>query len=189
MRLRLLIVFLLPLLMLACKKWSDPTAQTDPRITERHYCNDPGAVNYNWNFPGVPDNSTCFYPSEVFKGTYLYKDSVYSSTNVFDSAASLIIYTLQLIPLDHSRFIIKGFCLSNDSLKFTAERTSYRANADTTFKLNDTTSLYGQPLCRIQDTLTGYLTKDRIDSTKLYLELTVQSDTGINFHRGTAIKQ
>jgi hypothetical protein len=179
-----------PLLVLcSCKKWEDPKAQDDPRINERRYCNDPLAVNYNWNFPGKPDNTTCFYPTDVFKGTYLFKDSVYKADNTFDSARSLTTYTLNIFPFDKNHFAIVGFCGANDSLKFTAERSTYRANGDSTILMANDIKAYGQFFCRTQDTLSGYLIKDRSDSSKLLVEFAVLSDTGLNFHRGTAIKQ
>lgn len=188
-------VFKLVLVLLAvgvfifsCKKYKDPNPATDPRIATRKYCNDPKAVNYNWDFPGVPDNSVCFYPTDIFKGGYSFTDSIYRADNSFDSASSLITYTLHIIPNTTNKFSLVGFCGNGDSLKFTAERTSYRANADTTIKLNDTTLVYGQFFCSSQDTMTGTLIRPKGDSVRLLIDFTVHSVTGINFHRGTAIK-
>src|ERR1043165_6289024 len=73
-----LIILSLALVMgfaFSCKKWQDPAPKEDPRLT-RPYCNDPEAVNYNWDFPGKPDNSVCFYPSDLFAGTYTFWDTV-----------------------------------------------------------------------------------------------------------------
>jgi hypothetical protein len=172
----------------ACKKWQDPQPVDDPRISSRRFCNDPEAVNYNWDFPGKPDNTLCFYPSDLFKGTFSFKDSIYSATNVFDSAGSQVTYLLQFLPLDKNRFVVIGFC-PGDSLHFTAERVTYSAHADTTIQTSDTTFSYGQFFCRQLDTLTGTFTRSRTDSTGIYIDLKVVSDTGINYHRGTAIKQ
>ena len=175
--------------MLACKKWSDPKVPDDPRIHDRKYCNDPEAVNYNWNFPGDPDNSVCIYPSDLYKGTYSFTDSIYSDKNKFDSVGSLLPpYTLTIIALDKRHFRVVGFC-ATDSLKFTAERTTYRASADSTIMIQDTIKAYGQFLCRTADTMTGYFTKFASDTSRLIIEFKVASDTGINFHRGTAIRQ
>lgn len=176
------------LFIFSCKKYKDPDPATDPRIPTRKYCNDPKAVNYNWDFPGVPDNSVCIYPTDLFKGSYLYTDSVYHADNTFDSALSLITYTLQVIPNSVNKFSLIGFCGNGDSLRFTAERTSYRANADTTIKLNDTTFVYGQFFCSSLDTMTGTLTRPKGDSVRLKIDFTVHSDTEVNFHRGTATK-
>ena len=183
------IAIICSVLFTACEKWTDPEPKTDPRIGERRYCNDPEAVNFNWNFPGLEDNTTCIYPSDLFKGTYLFRDSIYSADNVFDSARSGISYILQIIPSGKSKFRVLGFCGPGDSLLFTAERSTYRASADTTIIVNDSTFGYGQFFCRDLDTLTGSFTKSRTDSTALLIDFRVISDTGANLHRGTAIRQ
>ena len=174
----------------ACEKWKDPNPDPDPRIAERKYCNDPQAVNYNWDFPGVADSTVCIYPANLYEGTSSFTDSVYNMGEELDSAASLKVYTLQLIPVSKVKLQLAGFCPAN-VLLFTAERTTYRAVADTTLKYDDTTFFYGQPLCRIEDTLTGSITKQRYDSTgkTIYIEWMVVSDSGVNYHKGTAIKQ
>src|SRR5690606_9184265 len=112
----------------ACKKWTDPEPPQDPKLQERKYCNDPEAVNYNWNFPGVADSSVCIYPADLFAGTYSFTDSIYDGQEFFDSAHSQTTYTLQFIPIDKSRLRTVGFCGISDSLKFTAERSTYRAS-------------------------------------------------------------
>jgi hypothetical protein len=57
--------------------------------------------------------------------------------------------------------------------------------------LNDTTKAFGQPFCRILDTLSGTITKDRFDTTntKIKFNWKVVSDTGTYYHKGTAVKQ
>jgi hypothetical protein len=190
MKLKRIALLLLPALaIMSCEKWKDEKAAEDPRISERTYCNDPQAVNYNWNFPGRPDNTTCFYPTDVFKGSYRFVDSVYSSDNTFDSAGSTKVYDLTVVPIDKNRFALVGFCGLTESLKLTAERSNYRANADSTIKVTDTTFDYGQYFCRVEDTLSGFIYRDRTDTSRLFIEFAVRSDTGLNFHRGTAIKQ
>lgn len=184
----LIIIAAVGVFVFSCKKYKDPDLATDPRIATRKYCNDPLAVNYNWDFPGVPDNTVCFYPTDIFKGSYLFTDSIYRSDNSFDSARSLITYTLNIIPYTTNKFALVGFCGNGDSLKFTAERTTYRGNADTTIKLNDSTYVYGQFFCSSLDTLTGTLMRPKGDSVSLLIDFTVLSDTGLNYHRGTAIK-
>ncbi|HTN45366.1 MAG TPA: hypothetical protein VL098_03400 [Flavipsychrobacter sp.] len=177
------------LLFSACKKWVDPNPSVDPRITERRYCNDPQAVNYNWDFPGTQDSSVCFFPSDLFEGNYSFTDSIYFQDNSLDTNRTFQTYTLNITRTSKNQFKLAGFCGGND-INFTAQRTTYLAYADTTLKLNDTTFAFGQPLCRIQDTLTGTLSKSKTDSLSrhIYIEWRVVSDSGINFHKGTAIK-
>jgi len=172
----------------SCQKWKDTTAVVDPRITARKYCNDPAAVNYNWDFPGVQDSTVCIYPVNLYEGTYSFNDSIYFEDNILDSGRILQTYNIQLVPAGKNKLLLKGYC-SND-IQFTVQRNGLKAYADTTLKLDDTTFAYGQPLCRILDTLTGTIIKSTNDSTKknLFIEWRVVSDTGINYHKGTAIK-
>lgn len=186
---RLLFVALSLILFFSCKKWEDQKAQPNPLITARKYCNDPLAVNYNWGFPGTPDNTTCYYPTDIFKGDYVYQDSVFDVNMNFDSVRSQTSYVLHVIPTDKYHFRVVGFCSNNDSLKFTGERSTFKASADTTIKINDSTYAYGQFCCSSLDTLTGYFSKNMSDSIHLKVNFMIVSDTGINYHIGTAIKQ
>jgi hypothetical protein len=171
-------------LFFSCAKWKDPAPVKDPRLTNP-YCNEPSAVNYNWGFPGRPDNTVCFYPSDLFQGNYLFFDSVYlSPSGLFVGADSFII---TITKLSNSKIGVKGFCSSGSQLRLTAGPT-YVATVDTT--LGDTTSLnLGQALCRIQDTVSGTISRDRVDSTLLHIALQVVSDTGISVFIGKARKQ
>ena len=156
----------------------DNTPTTDSRL-DRPYCNDPAAVNYNWAFPGTPDNTTCFYPTEVFRAAYSYNDSVYFSDGTFLFALA---DTLHLYAIDNTHLALLGFCGPYDTLKLTADRF-YRAQLDTFTNFE-----IGQPLCRIADTVSGLIIQDMNDSSKLKVNFTVASDTGTTIHRGTAIK-
>ncbi len=167
----------LSLLVFSCKKYEDKVGPSDPRLS-RLYCNDPEAVNFNWDFPGTPDNSVCLYPADAFKGQYRFTDSIYNS------ASQLVLqrqYTLDLYALSRSRLALLGFCGPSDTVKLTASRF-FRATVDTTV-------LKGQALCRPQDTLSGYLTRTAPDAQHLHFFFTVTTDTGFTFHMGTAVKQ
>jgi hypothetical protein len=183
-------ITLFTIVIFSCKKWKDEIATDDPRLHGRKYCNDPQAVNYNWGFPGVPDNTICIFPSDLYKGTYSFTDSIYDYNEVLDSNLSKNIYTLQVFAISKKHLAVTGFC-NNDTLFFTAGRTTYSASADSIFKLNDTTKAFGQPFCRILDTLSGTITKDRFDTTntKIKFNWKVVSDTGTYYHKGTAVKQ
>src|SRR5690606_14578068 len=98
-------------------------------------------------------------------------------------------YQIEIIPNGKTTLRIAGFCATKN-LIFSADRISEIAYADSTYMLNDTTKAYGQPFCRTQDTLSGTITKSTLDSLShdLQIDWKVISDTGINYHRGTAIK-
>src|SRR5438132_180001 len=76
------------LLLAACKKYVDEPGKSDPRLS-RKYCNDPEAVNFNRDFPGTADNSVCFFPSDAFKGTYTFTDSIYIGKDTLKRALTL----------------------------------------------------------------------------------------------------
>lgn len=175
---RYIIIILLTVTgFLACQKYSDPQGKSDPRLT-RPYCNDPVAVNYNWDFPGVPNDSVCFYPSQVFSGTYSFQDSIYLPDN---KLAEVVPVTMKLWALTRTNIGITGFCANGDSLHFTASRYYTAAN--------DTLLGLGVPFCTSMDTLTGTLTKSQANDTIMVVDFMVVTDTGYTYHRGTAYKQ
>jgi hypothetical protein len=167
-------------LIISCAKYKDPKPISDPRLT-KHYCNDPTAVNYNWDFPGVPDNAVCFYPTDVFAGKYLFRDSVrIKSGYLFIHADSFILTINRLSPTKMSVF---GFCSNGDSLLLTANPT-FQASVDTT--VGDSITAYGQFFCSQRDTVNGTIIENRIDSV-LTINFEVASDTGVTtLHIGTA---
>ncbi len=168
--------------MFACKKWQDPAPTNDPRLTNP-YCNDPEAVNYNWGFPGKPDNSLCFYPKDLFLGDYLFVDSIYiTSSNTFIHSDSLILHIYSRAG-SNSKIAVVGFC-GADSLKLTAG-ASYIATIDTL--IGDTLTYRGQQWCRVVDTVNGTIYNSRVD-TLLHINLQIISDTGITTHMGKAKK-
>ena len=176
------IILAVSLGLFACKKWQDPAATNDPRLTTP-YCNDPDAVNYNWGFPGKPDNTLCFFPKDLFVGDYLFVDSVYiTATNTFTHADSLILHIYSRAG-SNSKIAIVGFC-GGDSLRLTAG-PSYIATVDTS--IGDSTTYQGQQWCRTVDTVNGTVYNSRID-TLLHINLQVISDSGISTHIGKAKK-
>jgi len=173
-------------LLASCKKWKDEKGPTDPRLS-RKYCNDPEAVNYNWDFPGTPDNTVCFYPADGFKGKYGFIDSVFNAAdNKFIKAIN---YTLYFGPRGKQKFAVSGFCSNTDSVFFTSNRY-YKSLGDTTVRYNvDTATGAGQLFCRVQDTLTGSIDRIGTNDSFFNISLRVVSDTGITLHTGTAVKQ
>jgi hypothetical protein len=161
----------------ACKKYSDPAPFSDPRINNP-YCNVPAALNYNWGFPGIPDNSLCIYPSTFFSGNYFYRDSTFDIGMNFLSQDS---FPITITVVDTSRVNISGFCGTN----------VLQAKTDKFYKIKfDSTFAYGQHLCSSTDTVTGGGSKKDIsDTATIKFAYTLLSDTGVSYHIGTATKQ
>ena len=191
---RSIYILLFSILLFACQKEDKKGNSDDPRLTNK-YCNDPRAVNYNWNFPGTPDNSLCFYPSSVFQGTYLFTDTVLNKDYVLaDTAHPSYTYMITLIPIgnDYNKMLLQGLHIcsdTNDAITLTATRF-FKATVDSTaHPVLDSTLLPGQILSHCADTVSGYLTKSNGDDINLRVSLMVYNDTGIVYHVGTAKKQ
>ncbi|MEZ5018324.1 MAG: hypothetical protein R2800_14790 [Flavipsychrobacter sp.] len=177
----IILVFLV--FLAACSKSDNEGPDISDKLTNP-YCNDPEAINYNWGFPGRPDNTTCFYPKDIFVGVYSFSDSIYNANLELKKVNDI---TLTIYANSNNILRVTGFCSNTDSIRLTADRF-YRSYADSTIT-NDSVVLDGQIVCRTVDTLSGYLIKDKNDSTKLSVNITVASDTGLNFHLGTAYKK
>ncbi len=164
----------------SCNKYKSPKGYTDPNLTN-HYCNDPNGVNYNWGFPGIPDNTVCFYPTDVFAGKYLFKDSVYLQSGYLFIFADSIILTIK--KLTDSQMCIYGMCPNGDSILMTATPL-FTAYVDTV--IGDSVTNWGQSYCGSADTIVGSISQNRIDSI-LTISFQVASDSGIiTMHTGSA---
>lgn len=164
------------LFALSCKPYKDPDPIKDPRLTNP-YCNDPAAINYNWEFPGVPDNTTCIFPSDVFEGNYIWYDSTQDENlNIlaFDSTF------VNVAKVDTTRLTLSGKC--NYNLSLTADRF-----------LNiviDSLHGDGQQFCQTNDTIIGTGLKIGFaDTTSFTMNYIIVSDTGSSFHKAYFLKQ
>lgn len=176
----ILFTFVASIFMGSCSKYKDEAGEYDPRL-KRPYCNDPEAVNYNWDFPGTPDSTVCYYPEDMLSGNYTLLDSIYSSDDVLDTLGIRTVY-FSVYPLSRGNIGLVGLC-GSDTLFFTTDRFYFIA-ADSLFE-------QGQPYCSPLDTFTGTMRYFPGDTSYLQLNLTVDGGTlsGIRYHRGTAIKQ
>lgn len=170
------LLILITLFFTQCKKYKDPNPITDPRLTN-HYCNIPSAINYNWNFPGIPDNSTCIYPAEIFNGNYFYRDSFYNSSETLVGKDS---FDLFFNDIDSTKLEITGFC--------NAQTIMAKANRFYKFQIDSNTSK-GQLLCNPLDTIAGVGSTSFIGDTIIRLTYSVLTDTGFVYHTGIATKK
>lgn len=170
------IVLFILLFAAACKPYQDPEPIDDPRLS-RLYCNDPSAVNYNWDFPGIPDNSVCFYPSDVFEGNYLWHDTVLD---------------LNLLPVSFDSTLVSIAKIDTTRLELTG-KCGYTLNLTANRYLNivlDSLIGNGQEFCRLGDTIVGKGLKNSVsDSTTFTMNYTIFSDTGNSVHKALFIKQ
>ena len=170
------LALILLVLLSACKPYEDPQPIDDPRLNNP-YCNDPAAVNYNWNFPGVPDNSVCFYPSEVFEGNYVWYDTVLDNNLLPISWDST---NITLTKVDTTSLQLTGKC------GYTLNLTAGRFLAITI----DSIIGNGQEFCRMGDTIVGSgLKSGVVDTTTFTLNYEILSDTGNSTHKAFFLKQ
>lgn len=177
----ILTLTVISLCLLACNKWTDPPPK-DANLTNP-YCNDPSAVNYNWGFPGRPDDSVCFYPCDLFRGKFIYVDSIALPNGLVVTTQT---DTLNIFALTLNKLGVLGFCSAGDTL-YISSYTPYQATVDTT--LAPLIGTQGQQFCRTVDTVNGTIVRDQVDTNLLHVSFTVVSDTGSTIHSGTAIQQ
>ncbi len=182
-----LALFAITAYIASCTK-PDTVANVDDERLNRPYCNDPEAINYNWDFPGKPDNSKCFYPIDVMGGSYVFTDSILDADFKKDT---VLVFPIQVFSINGSKVKLgmTGFC-SAETLRLSADRF-YKAFLDSaTVSFNGfDNKIGGQYLCRQKDTVSGYVEKSQTDNTKLSIFFTVASDTGLSYHKGVAIKK
>jgi len=169
----------------ACKKYEDPAnAEVDPRLAERgYYCNDPRAVNYNWNFPAVENNAICIYPVDSFTGTWVFHDTVYLQNGDTESVQLKQLVFTATEDTAKTHLAVSGWCGGNTPFNVTATKYG-RADVDT-FPGGP----FGQYLCAQTDTLNGYFNKNTGDPNTMKVDFTINNQDGIKYHRGTAVRQ
>jgi hypothetical protein len=176
-------VLALPVMIFyACKKYKDPAIATlDPRLTN-HYCNDPDAINYNWNFPGIEDSTICIYPVDSFVGTWTFHDTIYLESGDTESVQIKQLVFSATEDTLKSHLAVNGWCGGNVPFYVTASKYN-RADVDTI-----PGGPFGQFLCAQTDTLNGYINKNTGDRNTMKIDFTINSAEGIKYHRGTAVR-
>lgn len=172
------------LVFFACSKYEDPPPAPLPEELTRHYCNDSRAINYNRGFPGIADNTVCIFPTDPFNGSWIFYDTLYLPSG--DTAATLV-KNLVFTPTEdtaRTHLAVTGWCSSNQALYVTANKF-FRAETDTL------PGGFPQYLCNAADTLYGSFSKADTTEEMHYIkvDLTVNTASGVIYHRGTAARQ
>jgi hypothetical protein len=154
----------------ACKRYKDPDPQ-QINLTNK-YCNNPKAVNFNWGFPGIEDNSTCIYPADAFVGNYVFYDSLQDATGIFLPEDTL---PVQLTKMSDSSLLINGLCSS----------TAFMAKASKNLRFNlDSNTTNGQLFCTSIDTINGKGSKELLIDTTIKFTYNILTPSGIKVHKG-----
>lgn len=181
----LISIVVLPVMLagiVACKKYKDP-AKPDVDLEDRRYCNNPLAVNFNWGFPGIPDSTTCIFPVDKFAGAWIFGDSVYAQDGTLQE---VITKTLVFTPTEDTvltHLEVAGWCAGPAKILVTADRYG-KALTDTLLEFTP-----GQLICIETDTINGVFQQFNGINDTMKVDMTLNTASGIRYHRGTAIRQ
>ena len=174
-------------IIVSCDKYVDK--KPDDITFDRPYCNDPLAANYNTNFPGYVDNSTCEYAVDYLSGVWNFIDTMYAEGDTSILATQQ--YTLQLSnpssDTTKSKVLVNGIC--TNPLYFTVNKYGY-AYSDTLIEESDGEQLF----CSINDTLSGSIIRqihydaDSTMITSLKIDWAVRNNGVTTLHQGIATK-
>lgn len=176
----LLLAALGSLALYACSKYKDPPPASPPEELQNLYCNDPRAVNYNWGFPGKPDNDVCVYPVDSFLGSWVLTDTVYLPNG---NISAVLVKNLDFSATEDTlltHMAVTGWCGGTTPFYLTANKYK-RATVDTLLE-----GTMGQYLCNSTDTLGGLVTGYQHDT--LRIDFTLVTPGGTTYHKGTAIR-
>jgi len=114
----------------------------------------------------------------------MYHDSMYNDT-LFVGADSFLI-TISIFDTSKTKMTLSGLC-SNGTTFYLTGLPGFQATVDTI--VGDTATYnQGQIFCTSGDTLSGYITKDRVDSPAvLHFYLQVATDSTVITHNGSAV--
>lgn len=163
----------------ACEKYSDKKGGDIKDQLNRKYCNIPHAINYNWNFPGIEDNTTCYFAYEYFQGNWTFVDTIKKQDEIIQIDTLVISFEHNNADTTYGTIFLNGWC-ANEKLKLIADRF-YNVVTDTM----ENGEKY-QVVCNNQDTISGTISKDISDSTKLSIKLNVTNANGTFLHVGNA---
>jgi hypothetical protein len=188
----ILLVTLAACSMWACSKYKDPDpAQPDGRLTH-HYCNDPKAINYNWGFPGIPDNSVCVYPVDSFLGQWIYTDTTYFPNG---DISGITVRNINIIQPESdttkTHLTLFGWCSNNIGINLIAGKYN-KAALDTIPGYPE-----GQFFCNeTSDTIKGFINRYSVNDTltnttsqHIAFDVIISNSGGVLYHKGRATKQ
>lgn len=171
----------LVLALSSCSKPDKNGGDISGQLTNK-YCNLPSAVNYNWGFPGIEDNSTCFFARDYFIGNWNFVDTVLLEDSTFIEAK---VYNFQFEAQDgdtsHTKMNMKGWCGSSNILL--AVNRYYIANSDTTNNVEG-----WQIVCNGTDSVKVDLSRNMIDTNKVDIHIRQFRNDTLFHHRGQAVK-
>ena len=171
------------LILGACTKNGDKKGPDISNQLHRKYCNIPAAVNYNWNFPGIEDNATCFFATSFYEGNWVFIDTVKNHDETVLRIDTIGLYFQKKEEdASYQKMYMTGWC-SSEKLLIHVDRF-YMARTDS-FDNN----MGWQKICNDRDSLFVEMRKSIYDTTQLTINITQYSPTSVLFHSGTGIRK
>ncbi len=164
------------LLVWGCTKYKDPAPQ-NLNLTNK-YCNLPNAINYNWGFPGTPDNTVCIFPTDEVTGSFTFYDSLLDATGIllpYDT------FDVLITKINDTSININGWCNNTKSITAKVKR-------NLRFSLDSNTDL-GSLLCANTDTISGSGIKNNIGDSIINFSYKLHTSTNLQIHKGVFIKK
>jgi len=171
------------MLLGACTKNTDKKGPDISDQLNRKYCNIPRAVNYNWNFPGIEDNSTCFFATDFYEGSWMFVDTVKSRDETVIRIDTLG-FDLRKMAQDttYQKMTMTGWC-GTEALTINVDRF-YLARTDS-FDNNQG----WQKICGNRDSVLVEMRKSLLDTTQLTIHIIQYLPDSVLYHSGTGIRK
>ena len=167
--------------VISCEKYTDKKGEDLSDQLTNKYCNIPYAVNYNWNFPGIADNATCFFAYEFFDGNWKFIDTVRQDSVLIRIDTLQISFERDVTDTAYTAIFMNGWC-ANSTIRFITDRF-YNALSDTMPNGDNF-----QVVCASFDTIQASISKSIIDSTQLSIKFDVINNNGKYQHTGVGIR-
>src|SRR5690625_160640 len=161
-----LILCMLALGFVSCEKYEDKAQKDIEDALKNQYCNITDAINYNWGFPGEPNDSLCIFPVEPFIAySWTLLDTVFNEDFEVLETRNRTIYFEEYTAIDTLKhmMLMHDYCSENSSILLEANRHLLATVYDNIE--NDV----GQLDCDESSVLNGFISLDSLSADTLKL--------------------
>lgn len=162
---------------ISCEKYEDKAKKDIDDTLTNQYCNITDAINYNWGFPGEPNDSLCIFPVEPFIAySWTLIDTVLNEDMDILETRNRTIYFEEYTAIDTMKHMIlmKDYCSENSSILLEANRHLLASVFDN--MEND----IGQLDCDGSSVLNGFISLDSLSADTLKLRFQKRTIDDLN---------
>lgn len=169
------------LCLTACNKEDKKGEDVTDKLKNK-YCNIPGAINYNWNFPGIEDNSICYFATDYYEGTWKLTDSVRLEDSTFVRVDTLYLEFNKIgSDTTNSKMHLRRWCITSDI--WVQVNKYYIGMTDTTQNAEG-----WQLVCNGRDSLKINFSRNVFDSTIVDFTIRQFNNDTMYYHQATGVK-